>query len=285
MNKKIKILMSTISPNVTARIMYLYNFHKILILRNPKDINEKLQFLKLKTYYNNLVVTRCVDKYQVRGYLEEKGLAYLLPDFIGGAYEKAEELREHWDEYPQQFVIKCNHGCGYNILIKEKNTFDLNEVVATVDGWLHEDYWKIYCEPQYKNVPKRVIVEKYLGDDIKTYKFYCFNGNPEVCYVSKNGEHGEKDYYVDYFDMEWKWLPISLDGHGHNKEMIEKPEEFEKMKNLSRQLSAEFPFVRVDLYNVAGKVYFSELTFIPTGGNMKLTPKEIIKEWGEKLKL
>jgi hypothetical protein len=284
-NKRVKMMMSTISPNIMTRIMYLYNFHKILTLKNPKDINEKLQYLKLKTYYNNPVITRCVDKYQVRGYLEEKGFSYLLPDFIGGAYENADELRKHWDEYPDKFVVKCNHGCGYNILVKNKNFLNANDVAGVVDKWMHEDYWKIYCEPQYKNVPKRIIVEEYLADDINTYKFYCFNGKPEVCYVSKNGEHGEKDYYIDYFDMEWNWLPISLEGHKHYEGKIEKPNEFEKMKSLSAQLASDFPFVRVDLYDVAQKIYFSELTFIPTGGNMKLIPKGIIKEWGEKLKL
>ena len=282
MNKNIKIIMSTISPHLTTRIMYLYNFHKILNLKNPMDINDKLQYLKLKTYYNNPVVTRCVDKYLVRGYIEEQGLSNLLPEYIGGGCE-AQEIRRHWDEYPNKFVIKCNHGCGYNILVSDKNKFDVEQVMTTIDKWLHEDYWKIYCEPQYKNVPKRFIVEQYLADDIQTYKFYCFNGTPEVCYISTNGENGEKDLYLDYFDMDWNWLPISLDGHEHDKRPITKPTSFEQMKELAANLSKDFPFVRVDLYDVNGRIYFSELTFIPTGGNMKLTPVSVLKEWGDKL--
>mgnify|MGYP002732100469 FL=1 len=284
MNKKIKMVMSTISPSLMTRIMYFHNFHKPLNTRSPKDINEKLQYLKLKTYYNNSTVTRCVDKYKVRDYIKEQGLSELLPNFIGAGSD-AEEIREHWDEYPNQFVIKCNHGCGYNILVSDKRKFDVNDVVATISNWLREDYWKIYCEPQYKDVPKRFIIEEYLADDIKTYKFYCFNGSPEVCYISTNGENGEKDLYLDYFDMDWNWLPITLEGHEHDKQKIEKPIGFEKMKKLAAQLSKDFPFVRVDLYDVEGKVYFSELTFIPTGGNMKLTPASVLNEWGNKLKL
>lgn len=176
--------------------------------------------------------------------------------------------------------MKCNHGCAYNILVSDKNKYDVEQVVMTIDKWLHEDYWKVYSEPQYKNVSKRFIVEQYLADDIQTYKFYCFNGTPEVCYISTNGENGEKNLYLDYFDMDWNWLPISLDGHKHDKCPITKHTSFEQMKELAANLSKDFPFVRVDLYDVNGRIYFSELTFIPTGGNMKLTPVSVLKEWG-----
>lgn len=284
MNNKIKMILSSISPNLTTRLMYFYNFHKVLNLNNPKDINEKLQYLKLKTYYNNPIVTKCVDKYAVRSYLEEKGFSKLLPKFIDCGVN-ANQIRDNWNKYPNKFVVKCNHGCGYNILVDDKNKFDVENVVKQIDQWLKEDFWKIYCEPQYKFIEKRFLVEEYLADDIKTYKFYCFNGVPEVCYISSNGENGEKDLYLDYFDMNWNHLPISLHGHEHDKRPIDRPTSLDEMIKLSKELSKDFPFVRVDLYDVEGKVYFSELTFIPTGGNMKLTPKSIISEWGDKLTL
>lgn len=285
MRKKIKILISSFSPELTTRLMYLYNFKKPLNLKNPQGINEKLQYLKLKTYYNNPIITQCVDKYRVRDYIEEHGHSELLPRLIGGAYSSAKELLEHWNEYPERFVIKCNHGCGYNILVTDKENINVKDAIKTVDGWLKEDFWKIYCEPQYRFVKKRIIVEEYLADDIKTYKFYCFNGIPEVCYVSSNGENGEKDLYLDYFDMDWKWLPITLEGHIHSEEKVSKPQNFKEMIDIATELSKDFPFVRVDLYNVDGKVFFSELTFIPTGGNMKLTPETVLEDWGEKLNL
>lgn len=165
----------------------------------------------------------------------------------------------------------------------DKQTTDLDCVVKQLNTWMKEDYWKVYCEPQYKFVKKQFFVEEYLADDIRTYKFYCFNGEPHVVYISSNGENGEKDLYLDYYDMDWNWLSISSDTHVHSPIKEEKPKNFDKMVELCRTLSAEFPFVRVDLYNVNGEIYFSELTFIPTGGMMKLKPENVISEWGELL--
>lgn len=285
MKKKIKIALSGISPELTTRLMYFYNFRKRLDLRHPSGINEKLQYLKLRTYYENPVVTECVDKYRVRDYLERRGYGDLLPGLLGGAYSHAEELRKDWDSFPEKLVIKCNHGCGYNILITDKSSEDLEQIIETLNGWMAEDYWKVYCEPQYKDVPKRIIVEEYLGDDIQTFKFYCFNGVPRIAYVSSNGENGEKDLYLDYFDMEWNHLPITLGDHLHSKVPAPKPDNLDEMLRLSKELSADFPFVRVDLYNVDGQIFFSELTFIPTGGAMKLKPESTIDTWGEWLSL
>lgn len=285
MNPKVKVILSSISPKLTTYLMYFKNFKKFPNMKNPGDFNEKLQYLKLNTYYENPVITQCVDKYRVRAYLEKKGFSDILPGLIAGGMTDANEIAELWDTLPESFVIKCNHGCGYNILVNDKSKTDVNEVVKQLDAWMKEDYWKYYCEPQYKDVEKCMLIEQYLADDIKTYKFYCFNGEPRVLYVSENGPNGEKDLYLDYFDMEWNHLDITLDGHQHNKRTIECPESLDRMKNMARKLSADFPFVRVDLYDVDGKVYFSELTFIPTGGNMKLTPNRYIDEWGKLLKL
>ena len=279
MKKKIKMLLSTISPTLTSKILYYYNFHKPLNLKNPVDINEKLQFLKLKTYYNNPAITRCVDKYTVRSYLEQHGHDELLPELIGGPYNNAIEIKKHWNEYPDKFVIKCNHGSGYNVLVSCKSKFNVDEVVKTVNAWMKEDYWKIFCEPQYRFIEKRIIVEEYLADDIKTYKFYCFNGEPEVLYISSN-RGKEKDYYFDYYDMDMKWKDITLYPHEHVPKKDEKPKNFDRMVELARELSSHFPFVRIDLYNVNGNIYFSEFTFIPTGGIMKLSPETYIEDWG-----
>lgn len=199
---------------------------------------------------------------------------------FGGGYLCAEDIRKDWSGFSNQFVVKCNHGCGYNILVTNKEETDLNQVLKQLNTWMEEDFWKIYCEPQYKDIKRYIIVEEFLGDDIQTYKFYCFNGRPRVLYISANGENGEKDLYLDYYDMQWNWLPISLEGHEHAKLKAKKPKHFDKMVELAEELSSEFPFVRVDLYNVDGVIYFSELTFIPTGGNMKLKPESVLDEWG-----
>ena len=285
MNKKIKILINGSFPKIGTRLAYYKNFHKKLDLKNPKGINEKLQYLKFNTYYNNPVVTQCVDKYRVKEYLKEKGMENILVKLLNEGYDRPEDLRKDWDKFPDKFVIKCNHGCSYNILVSNKNNENLDEIIKRLNKWMKEDFWRVFGEPQYKFVKKHILVEEYLGDDIKTYKFYCFNGEPKVAYVSFNGENGEKDLYLDYYDMNWNRLDITLGTHLHKKEKTEKPINYDKMIEISRKLSKEFPFVRVDLYNIDGAIYFSELTFIPTGGMMKLKPEKYIDEWGEWLEI
>lgn len=285
MKKKIKMLLSTISPKVTTYLRYFCSFKRFPNLRNPKDLNEKLQYLKLKTYYDNSIITQCVDKYRVRKYLEEKKMNRILPGLIEGGITKPERIHEIWENLPESFVIKCNHGCGYNILVPNKKEVCIDDIVNQLSAWMQEDYWKIYCEPQYKNVQKCILIEEYLGDDIQTYKFYCFNGEPRILYVSANGANGEKDLYLDYYDMSWKHLDITLKGHLHAPILSDKPENFNEMIKIAGELAKDFPFVRVDLYDVEGKIYFSELTFIPTGGNMELQPKDVLIQWGEWLTL
>ena len=280
----IKNILSTLSPRFTTYLMYLYNFRRLPDFDNPKDINDWLQKLKLGEYYHNPVITQCVDKYRVRDYITNKGLEKILPDLYVGGIENPDELRSYWEKFPDALVIKCNHGCGYNMLINDKRSVNMDDAISQLKEWLEEDHWKKYCEPQYMDVKKCVLAEEYLGDEIKTYKFYCFNGEPKVLYVSANGANGEKDLYLDYFDMDWNWMDLTLEGHLHNLDGYEKPVCFDEMIKVSRILAKDFPFVRVDLYDVAGKVYFSELTFIPTGGNMKLTPSKYLIEWGEWMK-
>lgn len=266
-NLCIKKILSSISPEIATKIMFFYNFGRMLDLENPRDINEKLQVLKLRNYYNNPLITKCVDKYLVRSYLEEINKSELLPELYAGPLYCAAELNDYWDILPNRFVIKCNHGCGYNILVSDKEKASVDVIIKKINAWLHEDYWKIYCEPQYKNVKKAFIIEEYLGDDIATYKFYCFHGKPEVMYVSSNGENGEKDLYLDYYDMNMNWIDLTLYPHLHAQVRAEKPQNYNLMVEIARELSKPFPFVRIDLYNVNGKVFFSEYTFIPTGGN------------------
>lgn len=285
-SKSIKYFMSDRYPTLLTRLMFFYNFRKLLNLSSPKDINEKLQFLKLKVYSDNPVITKCVDKYRVREYLKHKGIPELYTaKLYTNAYSKADDLYKVWDDLPQQFVIKCNHGCGFNMLVENKNKIDVDQCVKEVEGWLNDDQWKMYCEPQYKNVEKCCFVEEYLGKDVPAYKIYCFNGEPKVIYISSAGDTGEQDYYLDYYDTDWNWLDITLDTHEHIGVEIQRPLILDKMLEISRELSSEFPFVRVDLYDVGGEIYLSELTFVPTGGNMKLYPKKTKDEWGNWLKV
>lgn len=274
-------VLSTFFPKYNTQRIFKATFGRTIDFKHPTEINDKIQWLKFNTYYRNDVITRCVDKYRVREYLEAKGMGDLLPRLYG-VYTKGEDIE--WQICPKQFVIKCNHGCGYNILCADMDKLNQNDAVKRLNRWMREDYWKNFAEVQYKYVEKKIIVEEYLGDNLVAYKFYCFNGVPKFLYISSDG-NGIKDYYLDYFDMNWNRLSCLLRGHEHYPGEIDKPESFEKMKDTAEKLSGDFPFVRVDLYDVQGEVYFSELTFIPTGGFMKLEPQEVAKQWGELLEL
>lgn len=186
-----------------------------------------------------------------------------------------------WDELPQQFAIKCNHACGTNIIVKNKRSLDIADAIKKLNAWMKMDYW-IAGEVQYKFIQKKIIIEEYLGDgtDLKTIKFFCFNGEPKVSYLSM-----DEDHYLDYYDMNFVWLPYSLHGHEHYPGELTKPATFDRMVEIARDLSRDFPFVRVDLYDSKGTIYISELTFVPTGGYMKINPSNVLKEWGDWLEL
>ncbi|MBR3306614.1 MAG: glycosyl transferase [Lachnospiraceae bacterium] len=254
---------------------YTAVFGKAPDFEHPRTINEKIHYLKLFRYAEDPVVAGCADKYRVREYLTEHGYSDILPGLLG-AYDRPEDI--DWDALPERFVIKCNHGCGYNIICKDKSSLDIPDAVSRLKNWMKQDYWKEFCELHYKNIRKKIIIEDYLGDDIETYKFYCFNGIPRIIYAMTS----EGDvHYVDFFDGNWEHLDVHrTDRPGvPDPSAIKKPPHLDEMLRLSAELSAPFPFVRVDLYDLE-KVYFSELTFTPAGGFLKLDPSEAEAEWG-----
>ena len=275
-------LINTIAPVYGTKRVFYYTMGKQLNLKDPKDINEKIQDIKLNDYRNNPVIGNCSDKYEARRYLTEKGYESLLPKLYG-VYFKPSDIK--WSELPDEFVVKCTHGSGYNIICPDKSTFNTENAERDLRKWLKEYYGKRLAEVQYKSIKRRIIVEEYLGSDIEVYKFFCFNGEPRTMYVSVRGENGENAKYLNYYNMDWELLDIRLEGHENSPYEIEKPADFEEMKNIAKSLSRDFKFVRVDLYNAKGKVYFSELTFTPTGGLMKLKPEEILAEWGRWLRI
>ncbi|MCR5250601.1 MAG: glycosyl transferase [Lachnospiraceae bacterium] len=247
---------------------------------DPKTINEKIHYLKLKAYASDPVVAECADKYAVREYLKKRGMEDILPGLLFSC-ERAGDVP--WDALPERFVLKCNHGCGYNIICRDKSSLDIKEAEKKLKRWMKEDYWKEFCELHYRTIKKRIIGEEYLGDDIETYKFYCFNGVPRLVYVMTT--EGEK-HYIDYFDPDWKHLDVyRVDRPGvPDPAMIERPPHLNEMLDIAAALSKPFPLVRVDLYDLE-KVYFSELTFTPAGGFLRLDPPETEREWGDWLDL
>ena len=281
MRKSMKIILTAISPKLETTVNYRYSTGRWLDWQNPQDINAKINWLKINRYYKNDLITQCADKYRVREFLASKNLISLCPKLYG-VYDSVDEIE--WDIFPNQFVLKCNHACDTNLIVKDKKKLDVESAKQKIKEWLKINYWR-EGEVQYRYIKKKIIVEEYLGggEDLKTYKFFCFNGEPKVLYISM-----EEDKYIDYYDMAFQKLPYSLPGHEHydgRGKGVKCPRILKEMVDIARVLSKDFPFVRVDLYDSKGKIYFSELTFIPTGGYMKIDPPEVLDEWGEWLNI
>jgi len=244
-----------------------YHFYKRfsyrLNLQNPQTFNEKLQWIKL--FYRNPLYTRLADKYSVRNYVQEKiGKSYLVN--LLGVYEDAAEI--DWNLLPNRFVIKTTHSSGWNIICNNKETLDIVKANAILNKWIKSNYYETTesREWQYKNIQPRIIVEEYLEGDkifgLLDYKFYCYCGEPKFILVCYNRY---SDLRINFFDTDWNPLDVR---HGvPNSELIfKKPINLDKMLEISRILSKNIPFCRIDLYSVKGNIYFSEVTICPSGG-------------------
>lgn len=247
-------------------------------LKDPKTFNEKVQWLKLNYFPQDERVISMTDKYKVHSVLTEKGLQNLLPKIIFVA-DSAEDIP--WDELPDKFVIKCNHGCAYNIICTDKKQFDVEYAKKKIQTWLKQDFGLYNIEPHYSKIQRKVFAEEYLGDMLIDYKLFCFNGEPKFLYVSKDLAH-DSIAQISYFDMDWNKIPLIRDDYAELSD-VKKPDCFDELAKYSRILSEEFPFVRVDFYVIDGKPLFSEMTFTPSAGMMPVNPRKYDSEWGKLL--
>ncbi|HDR7563178.1 TPA: hypothetical protein QCX51_000335 [Bacillus mycoides] len=258
-------VLSTISPELATKMHFKRVFKRPLDLKNPITFNEKLQWLKLNTYYNNPLITQCADKYAVREYISKRGCSEILNDLIG-VYDSFNEI--DWDKLPERFALKVNHGCGYNLICTDKKKLSYKEVKNTVDKWMESDYWKRRAEVNYKYISPKIIIENYIETDEgvlpEDYKFYCFDGKVPYVMLCVGRESGHAKYYI--FDRDWKVMPFSQDALNISKDKLpKKPDGIDELFEYAEKLSEGFPFVRTDLYLINGKVIFGELTFTPGG--------------------
>ena len=241
-------------------IFRLYTGQK-LDLNNPQTFNQKLQWLKL--YAHKPVYAIMADKYAVKKYVADiVGEEYVVPCL--GVWERAEDI--DFDTLPNQFVLKCTHNSGVGRCIcKDKSKIDLIKVRRNIAKGLKEDYYRPGRDKQYRDIPKKIIADQYLDDgtgtELRDYKWWCFNGEPKFMYYTNKGEH----VYENFFDMDYK--PVSID-HGFERLLpeMEKPAEFELMRDMAAKLSKGIPFVRVDFFDVNHHIYFGEFTFFDWGG-------------------
>ena len=240
------------SEELLKRI-YRTRFGKELNLENPVMYTEKLQWLKL--YDHRPDYTLMVDKYAVKDYIAEKiGSEYVVP--LLGVWSRAEDI--DFDHLPKQFVLKTTHDSGGVVVCKDKDLLDFSAVKKKLQFHLSREYYNHNREWPYKNVPHRIIAEPYMEDskqkELRDYKFFTFGGEPKVLYIAQ-GRGNQGETVADFFDMDFNHLPFTID---HDMAPIppEKPVNFELMKELAATLSAGTPQLRVDVYEVDGKVYF-----------------------------
>jgi hypothetical protein len=250
-----------------ARIVSIYKkrFGKDIDLANPKTYTEKLQWLKL--FYRNEEMPVVTDKYDVHEYLTKLGHKDLLNDVIG-VYSDAKDI--DFESLPNTFVAKTTHGCSSNLICKNKDELDWNKWQKIMNSWLKLNVFAFGREWNYKDIKPRIIIEKLIEHQpLIDYKFMCFNGEPK--YLQINNDF-EGVHYVDFYDIEWKRVDFTYNKFKKSDHVLPVPPQFEDMKKLARELSAPFPYVRVDFYNPPGKIIFGELTFFPGSGLLPLIP-------------
>lgn len=280
--RKGQVLAHYIIPNeLMAKLYSRVILKKRIDLDNPKTFNEKIQWLKIHDFPKNPLVIRGADKYAVRKYVKKKGLGHILVPLIG-AWRSADEIE--WEKLPNRFVLKCNHGCAYNILCPDKKKFDIESAVRQLNKWMKEDFGAYNIELHYSKIkPHMITCEEYLGEKIIDYKFFCFNGKPKYMYVSSDLVH-DRQAQIGFFYLDGKKMPLIRDDYAP-MDLDELPPFFEDMKRDAVTLCQDFPFVRVDFFIANGKYYFAELTFTPSAGMMPFNPDKYDLEWGKLLNI
>lgn len=281
MNTKtlVKRALRVLPDSAYLRLRYFLMFHKPLHLRNPQTYNEKIQWLKL--HDRKPEYTRMVDKYEAKKLVAEKiGAEYIIPTL--GVWDHFDEI--DFDTLPQQFVLKCTHDSGGLVICKDKATLDKAAAKKIIEACLKENYFWDYREWPYKNVKPRILAEEYMEDretgDLRDYKFFAFDGIPRALYVATERQNAETETRFDFFDMDFQHLDLR-NSHPNADVPPKKPENFEEMKYLAGVLSQNIPQLRIDFYEVNGKVYFGELTFSHMGGLQPFKPEQWDKTFGD----
>lgn len=269
------------SNEAMSKFYYRIVLNKSLNLENPKTFNEKLQWYKLYYCPTNPLVIQCADKYCVRSFIESKGLKKYLTNLFGD-WDDARKIE--WDKLPNRFVLKCNHGCAYNILCSNKKELDIKHTTEQLNKWIKEDFGAYNIEIHYSKIqPHKIICEEYLGDVITDYKFYCFNGVPQFFYISNDLIH-DRQAKIGFFNIDGSKLPLVRNDYENINE-VDLPEYFEEMLNVAKNICEDFPFVRVDFFVTKNRFYFAELTFTPAAAMMPINPEKYDLEWGKLLDL
>ena len=279
--KKIKYGLKFIPDKMYIQMYYFLRFKKIINFKNPQTYNEKLNWLKIND--RNPLYTKLVDKYEVKEYVANLiGEEYIIPTL--GVWNHFDEI--DFDKLPDQFVLKCTHDSEGLVIVKDKSKLNKEEAKEKIENALKYNFYYIGREWPYKNVKPRIIAEQYMEDktdkELKDYKFFCFNGEPKAMFIASDRSIGQTKF--DYFDLDFNRLNI-VQHYPNSTNKVNKPINFDKMIELSKDLSKNLKHARIDFYEVNGKIYFGEITFFHFSGFMPFEPSKWDNTFGEWLNI
>lgn len=263
------------------KMIFFLEIGKRLNLDNPQTYNEKLQWLKL--YDRKPEYIRYVDKYAVRSYVSESiGEQYLIP--LLGVYNCVEEI--DWDSLPNQFVLKCTHGSGSNIICSDKEKLDIKGSKMMLNLWMKKSWFWFGREWPYKNIKPHIICEDYIVDEsgieLKDFKIFCFNGEPKLIQVDFNRfiEHKRNLYTID-----WQFVDASIEYPNQQSFIVPRPKKLDDMLRCARLLSRNMAHVRIDFYSINDQAFFGEMTFYHGSGYEKFEPESLGIKMGSWIQL
>jgi hypothetical protein len=258
---------------------YFVHTGERLNLDSPRTFNEKIQWLKL--HDSTPLKTRLADKYLARDWIKEKiGEEYLIP--LLGVWDKFDDI--DFKTLPDRFVLKANHGSGWNVIVRDKSKLNIPEARAKFEYWLKRNFaFAAGLELHYKDIKPKIIAEEYIENlnvhGLYDYRFFCFNGEPKSIWLVLGS--GTLNPQRDVYDLEWNLQPLGT-GAPHIDKKPGKPSKLTEMIGLAKKLCGDFIFVRVDFYYTEPKIYMGELTFTPLSG---MVPHPYDQVYGEMLRL
>ncbi|MBO5868922.1 MAG: glycosyl transferase [Oscillospiraceae bacterium] len=279
-------LLDWMADELYLKLLFRAKMDKKLDLKDPKTFNEKLQWLKL--HDRKPEYTRMVDKYEAKQYVAERiGEEYIIPTL--GVWDSFDEI--DFDSLPDQFVLKCTHDSGGLVICRDKSKLDKAAARKKIERSLKTNYYLSGREWPYKNVKPRIIAEVYMEDEneaqgLTDYKFFCFNGEPRIIYVSQ-GLEDHSTASISFYDLDGKEMPFHRSDFSPIQGKMTLPANFAEMTSTAQVLAQQVdcPFLRVDLYSVKGQMFFSEITFSPCSGMLPFTSVEWEEKLGEWIKL
>lgn len=278
----IVIILGFFSTKSASKFLFRCLKKKKLDLKKPNGFNEKLMWLKIYNYNQNELVWNCSDKFLVRNYAIENGVDEKNLTKLIDVYDNVDDI--NFDKLPNQFVLKCTHGSGFNIICSNKRQLDVNETRKKLKKWLKKKFGANSAETHYNHVKPRIICEEFIKKDSygnlpNDYKVYCFNGKAKIILVCSNRKNNYHD--VAFYTINWDRINLRND---ETSEEYSKPKSLDKMIDISEKLSYNFPFVRIDFYENKNECILGEMTFTPAACLADYT-MEAEKKLGDMLKI